>query len=414
MRPFLDGASRGGIRLGHRESVACLAHDPPRERLRRGRRPAPADSHDARPGAVGDAGGLRPLLPPTIEQLALYARQPDDVSRWYRRLNEQTERVTLECGDAFICASERQRDLWLGALIALGRVGAERYQEDHSLRSLVDVVPFGLEPSPPRHDRDVLRGVVDGIELDDLLLIWGGGIWNWFDPLTVIRGVAQLADPGVKLYFLGTRHPNPGMPEMEMTRQAIALAEELGLRGRSVFFNLGWVPYDERASYLLEADIGVSAHFDELETRFAFRTRLLDCFWADLPTITTTGDTLADLVRERSVGRVVEVGDVDGWAQSIAELALPKERERARSGLGELRAELTWPRVVEPLRMLLRGDGAHAARPVTTALRQASYLNVRARLALETRGMTGLVRRALVGLDRRRRGDQAAHPPEVR
>ena len=31
-----------------------------------------------------------------------------------------------------------------------------------------------------------------------------------------------------------------------MADQAVALARELGLDGRSVFFNRDWVPYDER------------------------------------------------------------------------------------------------------------------------------------------------------------------------
>ena len=74
-----------------------------------------------------------------------------------------------------------------------------------------------------------------------------------------------------------------------MARLAVARAEELGLRDRVVFFNEGWVPYEQRGAYLLEADLGVSAHFDDLESRFAFRTRLLDCFWAGLPVVTTVG-----------------------------------------------------------------------------------------------------------------------------
>ena len=55
----------------------------------------------------------------------------------------------------------------------------------------------------------------------------------------------------------------------------------------TVFFNDGWVPYAERGAWLAEADIGVSAHFDDIETRFAFRTRLLDYLWAGLPIVTT-------------------------------------------------------------------------------------------------------------------------------
>ena len=104
-----------------------------------------------------------------------------------------TTRVALLLGDAFLCASERQRDHWLGALAALGRVSPEVYAGDPALRSLVAVVPFGLDPAPPGPGPAV-KGVLPGIAPSDRLLLWGGGIWNWFDPLTVIRAVGRLAE----------------------------------------------------------------------------------------------------------------------------------------------------------------------------------------------------------------------------
>ena len=61
------------------------------------------------------------------------------------------------------------------------------------------------------------------------MILWGGGIWEWFDPLTLIRAVARIrrARPEVKLFFMGTRHPNPMVPDMAMTARAIELAREL-------------------------------------------------------------------------------------------------------------------------------------------------------------------------------------------
>ena len=56
----------------------------------------------------------------------------------------------LRRGDFFTCASERQRDFWLGSLSALGRVNAYTYEGDPLLTRLVSVVPFGLPGEPPR------------------------------------------------------------------------------------------------------------------------------------------------------------------------------------------------------------------------------------------------------------------------
>jgi len=60
-------------------------------------------------------------------------------------------------GDFFICASERQRDWWLGILSALGRVNSHNLREDPSLRRLVDVVPFGLPAERPQTSRAVIK-----------------------------------------------------------------------------------------------------------------------------------------------------------------------------------------------------------------------------------------------------------------
>ena len=76
-----------------------------------------------------------------------------------------------------------------------------------------------------------------GIRQTDDVLVWAGGIYDWFDPLTLIRAVHGLAKrrPSVRLYFMGLHHPNPDVPPMQMAIDARALAEELGLAGRMSF-----------------------------------------------------------------------------------------------------------------------------------------------------------------------------------
>jgi glycosyltransferase involved in cell wall biosynthesis len=154
----------------------------------------------------------------------------------------------------------------------------------------------------------------------------------------------------VKLFFLGVQHPNPRVPAMVMTNRAVELAESLGVRDTHVFFNFGWTPYAERVGFLLEADLGVSAHFDSVETRFAFRTRLLDYFWARLPTVATGGDVLGDLVEDKGLGQTVREGDVDGWVDAIEVLLANGE---ANANFDEIRRQFAWPAVVEPLSAML-------------------------------------------------------------
>jgi GT2 family glycosyltransferase/glycosyltransferase involved in cell wall biosynthesis len=262
-------------------------------------------------------------------------------------LNEQLRR-----GDFFLCASEKQRDFWLGQLASVGRINPATYDRGENLEGLLAVAPFGVSDEPPRHTRSVLRGVVPGIGEDDKVVLWGGGIYNWFDPLTLLRAVDKLRRrlPEVRLYFLGLRHPNPQVGEMKMADDAVALAEELGLVGTNVFFNQDWVEYDDRQNYLLEADIGVSTHLDHVETEFSFRTRLLDYLWASLPIVATAGDSLAALIDSSGIGLTVPAGDVDALEEALFRLLDDDELNRScRTAIERVVPSYRWSMVLEPL-----------------------------------------------------------------
>lgn len=262
-------------------------------------------------------------------------------------LNEQLAR-----GDFFLCASDKQRDFWLGQLAGVGRLNPLTYDRSESMASLISVVPFGIPEAEPRHERDVLRGVVPGIDRDDKVVLWGGGVYNWFDPLTLLRAVDKLRRriPEVRLFFLGLQHPNPDVPEMRMAAQTQALAAELGLTGTHVFFNEGWVAYDDRQNYLLEADLGVSTHLDHVETAFSYRTRVLDYVWASLPVVATEGDALAQLIDSEGLGVTVPPGDPDALEEALFRLLDDDElHQRCREQAERIAPRLRWSETLRPL-----------------------------------------------------------------
>jgi hypothetical protein len=116
-----------------------------------------------------------------------------------------------------------------------------------------------------------------------------------------------------------------------------------------VFFN-DWVPYAERGAYLLEADVGLSLHLDHLETRFAFRTRLLDCIWAGLPMVVTGGDTLADTVQTHGLGHVVQVRDTEATASALRDiLDDPQSRASRAANFQAASTRFQWERALQPL-----------------------------------------------------------------
>ena len=274
--------------------------------------------------------------------------------QWQRQVSDATAVLNeqLARGDFFLAASERQKMFWLGQLAGLGRINPSTYEFDPDLDGLIAVVPFGLPETPPVHERAVLKGVRPGIAADDKVLLWGGGLYNWFDPLTLIRAVAELSSrrPGIRLFFQGTKHPHPGVPEMAIVAESRKLADELGVLDVNVFFNDAWVEYADRQNYLLEADIGVSTHRAHIETTFSFRTRILDYLWAGLPMVVTAGDHFAELIEREELGRVVPAGDVAALVDAIEETLFDGAfRERVRRNVQQVAQRYTWPVVLAPL-----------------------------------------------------------------
>ncbi|MCC7359660.1 MAG: glycosyltransferase [Anaerolineales bacterium] len=296
--------------------------------------------------------------PFVLENLEIHANRPLPDQAAQHRVDLAVQVGLLRRGDFFVCASEPQRDFWLGMLAGAGRLNPYTFAADPALRALIDVVPFGVPDEPPAPGPAALKGVVSGIAPADQVVYWGGGLWDWFDPLTALRAVAALAArrPNLRLVFAGVRHPNPAVPPMRRVAETLALSDSLGLTGKHVFFG-EWVPYAQRARYLQDADVALSLHLDHVETRFAFRTRLLDYLWTARPMVLTAGDTLAAEFAAQGLARLVPPGNMAAVAAAIeAWLDTPAAELEALRQKARVAAEArAWSRVVAPLAAFLRG-----------------------------------------------------------
>ncbi|MGH3919904.1 MAG: glycosyltransferase, partial [Pseudonocardiaceae bacterium] len=274
----------------------------------------------------------------------------------------------LRRGDFFLCASERQRHFWLGHLAAIGRLSPTVYDADPTTRSLLAVAPFGLSGKPPQRTGPGLRDAL-GFGPREKVVLWAGGVYSWFDPLTLLRAVHALrADhDDLRLVFLGMRHPNPDVPEMGMAGQTRRLAQTLGLTGEQVFFNETWVPYAQRQNWLLDADAGVSTHFEHVETTFAFRTRILDYLWAGLPIVTTDGDAFAELVGTEQLGVVVPAEDPAALAAALQRVLYDDAfAAGCRDRIATVAQRYTWEAALAPLSAFCRHPRPAADRLRTT------------------------------------------------
>ncbi len=280
-------------------------------------------------------------------------------NRWY--LNAQ-----LTLADFIFCADERQRDMWIGMLMALALVPPDVYERDPSLRRFIDVVPYGVSSTPLHVEGPVMKGVIPGIGATDKVVLWNGSVVEWNDTITLVQAMQQLAGrrPDVKVVFMGMDHPDYVTgPNAPMLSRTIQMATELGLKDRTMFFVPGWVPYERIDDWLGEADLAVCLGFKNLESRFAFRTRYVDCFRARLPLVCTQGDVLAERVRDDPMGITVPERDADAVAGAIERLLDDRELyAQCRANMAAIAGELAWDAAVEPLARFC-ADGESYATP---------------------------------------------------
>ncbi|MGH3943122.1 MAG: glycosyltransferase [Pseudonocardiaceae bacterium] len=344
--------------------------------------------------------------PMHLEQLE-QGRDLDDRER-VKVVNGATEVLSnqLRRGDFFVCASQRQQHFWLGHLAAIGRLSPTMYDADPTTRSLLAVAPFGLPAKPPQRTGPGLRDTL-GFGSREKVVLWAGGVYSWFDPLTLLHAVHALRAEhnDLRLVFLGMRHPNPDVPEMGMAGQTRRLADTLELTGTHVFFNETWVPYADRQNWLLDADIGVTTHLEHIETTFAFRTRVLDYLWAGLPIVTTDGDSFAELVHTEELGLVVPAQDPAALAAALARTLYDDEfAAGCRERIAAVAQRYTWEAALAPLTEFCRNPRPAADRLLSAPLPKPDRLGVAAavrrdatliRSYLSAGGPTEVARRAM-------------------
>ncbi len=283
--------------------------------------------------------------------------------------------LQMSRGDFFLCSSEEQRSFYLGFLTALGRVNPERIADDPDLATLIAPVPFGVPDELPPH-RPVLPARTAG---EKRLLF--GGLYDWYDPWTLLEALALLDRPGWTLLLI--RNPNPEGTPQRLFGEVEARCRSLGWWGNRVQA-LDWVPSERRYDLLRDVDLLVSSHRPTLETRLSLRTRFLDALAAGCPVVTSEGGAMSRRLAERRAGWVVPPGDAPALARALAE-ALDDPASR-QGGARELAAAFRWDRVLEPLVRFCREpwiDGTKerfAQRPATVAPADSFAFRLRRRL----------------------------------
>jgi glycosyltransferase involved in cell wall biosynthesis len=252
--------------------------------------------------------------------------------------------LQMSRGDLFLCSSEEQRTFYLGFLAALGRVHPERVAADPDLAALIVPVPFGVPGELPPH-RPVLPPRPSQEDRERRLLF--GGLYDWYDPWTLLDALEILDRPDWVVYFI--RNPNPESTPQRLFAAVEERCRRLGWWGSRVRA-LDWTPADRRYDLLRDVDLLAAPHRPSLETRLSLRTRFLDALAAGCPVVTSEGGAMSRLLREHRAGWVVPPGDAAALARVLAEaLDDERQREERRQGARELLADFEWDRALAPL-----------------------------------------------------------------
>ncbi len=213
-------------------------------------------------------------------------------------------------------------------------------------------------------------------------MLWTGGLWNWFDPATVLTALlaARQHEPRLRMIFLGAKNPYGSSTGQSRATSVFSDPDVQSLFNEgTALFASDWVDYDDRYSYLADADLGVSAYFDTLETRMSFRTRLLDHLWAGLPTITTSGGVLAEEMERTGAAVCVPPKSVSCWTAALIDLARDTAKRQSMSTAAtDLANKYLWPVATEPLKKLVgdlavSGEKSHAGPTISETMK---YLTV--------------------------------------
>lgn len=267
--------------------------------------------------------------------------------------------LQLNTAEHILCASDIQKDFYLGIMSCQRLINPITYEKDPTFENKISLAPFGIPDNNFKSDPNFdIQTKFPNINKNDTVIYWGGGIWDWFDPMSTVKAIELLSKKrnDIKLFFLGVKHPNPKIKEMATAQKVLDYCKEKDLLDKYVFFNFGWTPYEERINYLSRANIGISTHLENLETRFSFRTRILDYFWAELPIITTVGDSMSAVIEKNNLGISVQYQDVKGIANAIEEMIEKKDNNEFQKNIQVVKKRFLWSKIANDIYNIINSN----------------------------------------------------------
>lgn len=256
-------------------------------------------------------------------------------------INMKTIKGLLSSANYFLCANERQKQMYLGMMLLSGK-------KDPILHEKIGVAPLGIEKYFPKDNKDRTRKLYKNTNKNDKIILWWGGLWDWLDSETVVKAAEKVLKErnDIKFVFYGKSTYGSEKNISAKAIKTMETAKKLGLLEKNVFFYNEWTDYNSRFEVLREADAGIVSHYNSIETIFSARTRAMDFFWAKLPIITADFDLVAEDVKKYKMGAVFSPQNPEDLAAKILDLFKSDDSlKEAKKNIEVFRVNIFWENI---------------------------------------------------------------------
>lgn len=309
---------------------------------------------------------------PPIEHLEYHAvRSAPDADAAYADLVARYELQVL-LTDHFLVQSDVARATLITSLCHLGRLTRANYDASAPLDHLISALPLGFSRAAAARARQASP------TLPPIDFTWSGGLWDYYDPIAVVRAVAHLKQRGrpVRVRFL---YPPP--PD-QVLKEAAGLREAIAAFGVERFVELRENPpgHADRDGALLSTRALVCVAKPGIENATCVRLRLRDTLLYSLPLVSDACGATATEVRALGIGLAVDCRDPAELAAAMETVARDDTARRQMiDRLRSVRERFVLDDYVQPVLDVVRerrhasdrGKAAHARRLTEMLARHA-------------------------------------------
>lgn len=282
--------------------------------------------------------------------IEMSARNSANLQREFDAFNFENKIWTraLKRGDILMCANENQLKFYRGVMASVGRVNPITYSDEN----LIQIVPYGIYRDRPIAKSSPVSAMLTNKK--SFKLLWFGGIYPWFDLTDLLRAV-KLANQKapIELIMVGIKNPFNQHPDFVAKYNEVMkfITDE---KLEKIVHIADWVPFDTRADWYLDSDAVILINKVGIENTLAWRTRLVDYIWADLPVLTNGGDPLSDMLERENAVDILPGLEAEDLAKSLEKLVRdPRQLQTFTKNMCKVREKLYWDKATENLAKLV-------------------------------------------------------------